>query len=37
MVDRIAGIIVPKRAFSSEAEREQFVREIERRSGKIRT
>ena len=37
MVDRIAGIILPRRAFSSDAEREQFVSEIERRSGKMRT
>ena len=37
MVDRIAGIILPRRAFSSDAERERFVGEIERRSGKVRT
>jgi|GEM_PF-6732463 len=37
MVDRIAGIILPRRAFASDAEREQFVSEIERRSGKVRT
>jgi len=37
MVDRIAGIILPRRAFSSDGEREQFVSEIERRSGKTRT
>lgn len=36
MVDRIAGVILPRRAFSSDAEREQFVSEIERRSGKVR-
>ena len=37
MVDRIAGIILPRGAFSSDAEREQFVSEIERRCGKLRT
>jgi len=37
MVDRVAGIILPRRAFSSDVEREQFVSEIERRSGKTRT
>jgi hypothetical protein len=37
MIDRIAGIILPKRAFSSEAEREQFVSELERRAGKARS
>ncbi len=37
MVDRIAGIILPRRAFSSDAEHEEFVSEIERRSGKMRT
>lgn len=37
MVDRIAGIILPKRAFASDADREAFVSEIERRSGKVRT
>lgn len=37
MVDRIVGIILPKRAFSSDGEREQFVGEIERRSGKARS
>lgn len=37
MVDRISGIILPKRAFSSGAELEQFVAEIEARSGKIRS
>jgi hypothetical protein len=36
MVDRIAGIILPRRAFASEAEREQFLSEIERRSGQAR-
>jgi hypothetical protein len=36
MVDRIAGIILPERAFSSETEREQFLSELERRSGKMR-
>jgi hypothetical protein len=36
MVDRIAGIILPKRAFSSETERDQFLSELERRSGKMR-
>lgn len=37
MIDRIVGIIVPKRAFSSDAERDQFVSEIQKRSGKIAT
>lgn len=37
LVDSVAGIILPKRAFSSEAELEQFVSEIERRSGKQRS
>ncbi len=37
MVDRAAGIIVPRRAFSSGAECEQFVAELERRSGKVKT
>ncbi len=37
MVDRIAGIILPRRAFSSDVQREQYVSEIERRSGKVRT
>lgn len=37
MVDPVAGIILPKRAFPSEAEREQFVCELESRSGKTRT
>jgi hypothetical protein len=36
MVDSIAGIILPRRAFTSDAEREKFVREIETRSGKVR-
>jgi len=33
MVDRNAGIIVPCRAFASDAERDQFLTEIRRRSG----
>ncbi|HEX4343252.1 MAG TPA: YcxB family protein [Verrucomicrobiae bacterium] len=37
MIDRVAGLILPKRAFSSDPGREQFVSEIERRSGKVRT
>lgn len=37
MFDRISGIILPRRAFSSDADREQFVSEIERRSGRMRT
>jgi len=37
MIDRAMGIIYPKRAFSSEAEWEQFVAEIERQTGKVRT
>ena len=36
MVDRIAGVILPHRAFSSDAEYEQFVSEIEKRSGRTR-
>jgi hypothetical protein len=32
MADRNAGIIVPRRSFASEAEREQFVSEVRRRS-----
>jgi len=35
MVDRIGGIILPKRAFSTDGEREQFVSEIRSRSGKV--
>ena len=35
MIDRIGGLIIPKRAFSSDADREQFVSEIQRRSDKI--
>jgi hypothetical protein len=34
MLDNNAALIVPRRAFSSDAEREQFVSEIQRRSGK---
>jgi len=37
MVDRTAGIILPKPAFSSDTELQQFVSELERHSGKRRT
>ncbi|MBL9169523.1 MAG: YcxB family protein [Verrucomicrobiales bacterium] len=37
MFDRVAGIILPRRDFSSDEERERFVNEIEQRSGKRRT
>ena len=32
MVDRNAGIIVPRRSFATDAEREQFVSEVQGRS-----
>lgn len=37
MLDSIAGLILPRRSFSSDAERESFVSELERRSGKVRS
>jgi YcxB-like protein len=36
MVDNIAAVIVPRRAFSKDSEREQFVGEIQRRAGGVR-
>jgi hypothetical protein len=35
MVDRNAGIVVPHRAFASDAERDQFLAEIRKRSGMV--
>ena len=35
MVDRIGGFILPKRAFSSDEQREQFVSEIKKRAGNL--
>ena len=35
MVDTNAALIVPRRAFPTDAEREQFVSEIQRRSGRV--
>lgn len=35
MVDRNAGIVVPRRAFASDAERDQFLAEIRRRLGMV--
>jgi len=37
MVDSIAGIIVPLKAFPSENDREQFVGEIRMKSGRMTT
>jgi hypothetical protein len=34
MLDRNAGLILPKRAFSTDGDREQFVNEVRNRSGK---
>jgi predicted helicase len=35
MVDRIGGFILPKRSFSSDEQREQFVNEIKKRSSQV--
>jgi hypothetical protein len=35
MLDRNAGIIVPRRAFASDAERDQFLAEIRKRSATV--
>jgi uncharacterized membrane protein YeaQ/YmgE (transglycosylase-associated protein family) len=35
MVDRIGGFILPKRSFSTDEQREQFVGEIERQAGNL--
>ena len=35
MVDRIGGFILPKRSFSSDEQREQFVDEIKKRAGNL--
>ena len=37
MLDTNAALIVPRRAFPTDAEREQFVSEIQRRSGRVTT
>jgi hypothetical protein len=37
MLDSVAGLILPRRSFSSDTERESFVSEMERRSGKVRS
>jgi len=37
MVDRNAGIIVPRRSFASDAEREQFVSEVQGRARELTT